>query len=255
MIDTHSHIFAEEFQDDISLVIGRAISAGVQKVIMPNIDTESIQPLLALNSQYPDFCKPALGLHPTSVDAAYKAHLETILQVLNNTPDCVAIGEIGFDLYWDKTFKTEQQDALAFQLQWALDRNLPVIIHQRDAFDETIEVLDHFGNTLPRGVFHSFGGTLEQAEIILSKGFLLGIGGVVTFKKSTLPDVLPNISLQNIVTETDAPYLSPVPFRGKRNEPAFIIHTVNKLSQIYELTAGEVDEITTRNALDLFSLR
>jgi TatD DNase family protein len=255
MIDTHSHIFSEEFLEEIPLVIERAISVGMQNVIMPNIDADSLQSLLSVCQQYPDFCKPALGLHPTSVDANYKAQLETILQTLNETPNCVAIGEIGLDLYWDKTFIAEQQDAFAIQLQWALDRNLPVIIHQRDAFDEIIAVLDNFGKTLPRGIFHSFGGTMKQAEIILSKGFLLGIGGIVTFKKSTLPDVLKDIPLQKIVVETDAPYLSPVPFRGKRNEPAYIVHTINKLSQIYEITAEEVGEITTRNTMDIFNLR
>jgi TatD DNase family protein len=255
LIDTHAHIFAEEFDLDKSVVIDRAINAGAEYLILPNIDAESISPLLALCSQYPKICKPALGLHPTSVDENYEATLSTIYQSIRNNTNCIAIGEIGVDLYWDKTHVAEQCKAFKTQIEWALELDLPIIIHQRDSFDEILMVLNQFGSKLPRGVFHCFGGTLEQAQTILDKGFYLGIGGVVTFKKSTLPEVLAQIPIQKLVIETDAPYLSPTPFRGKRNEPAYLPYIVDTLADIYKLTTDEVASITTQNAINLFKLQ
>ena len=252
MIDTHSHIYSEDFDADRSEVIRRAQEAGVTKIIMPNVDSESLPGMLETERMFPDVCLAAIGLHPTSVKENYLDELALVKSELERRK-YMAIGEIGIDLYWDKTFYTEQVFALQTQVQWALDSNLPVIIHVRDSHKETIEALQPFKNKGLRGVFHCFTGSSKEAEEIAELGdFMLGIGGVVTFKNSGLAGNLKDIPLTKLVLETDTPYLAPVPFRGKRNEPAYTALVRDKLAEVYQVSAEEIDEITTRNAEKLF---
>ena len=252
MIDTHSHIYSEDFDADRGEVIRRAQEAGVTKIIMPNVDSESLPGMLETERMFPDVCLAAIGLHPTSVKENYLDELALVKSELERRK-YMAIGEIGIDLYWDKTFYTEQVFALQTQVQWALDSNLPVIIHVRDSHKETIEALQPFKNKGLRGVFHCFTGNSKEAEEIAELGdFMLGIGGVVTFKNSGLAGNLKDIPLTKLVLETDTPYLAPVPFRGKRNEPAYTALVRDKLAEVYQVSAEEIDEITTRNAEKLF---
>lgn len=252
MIDTHSHIYSEDFDADRSEVIRRAQEAGVTRIIMPNVDSGSLPGMLETERMFPDVCLAAIGLHPTSVKENYLDELALVKSELERRK-YMAIGEIGIDLYWDKTFYTEQVFALQTQVQWALDSNLPVIIHVRDSHKETIEALHPFKNKGLRGVFHCFTGSSKEAEEIAELGdFMLGIGGVVTFKNSGLAGNLKDIPLTKLVLETDTPYLAPVPFRGKRNEPAYIAFICNKLAEVYQVSVKEIDEITTRNAEKLF---
>lgn len=252
MIDTHSHIYSEDFDADRSEVIRRAQEAGVTKIIMPNVDSESLPGMLETERMFPDVCLAAIGLHPTSVKENYLDELALVKSELERRK-YMAIGEIGIDLYWDKTFYTEQVFALQTQVQWALDSNLPVIIHVRDSHKETIEALQPFKNKGLRGVFHCFTGSSKEADEIAELGdFMLGIGGVVTFKNSGLAGNLKDIPLAKLVLETDTPYLAPVPFRGKRNEPAYTAFICNKLAEVYQVSVKEIDEITTRNAEKLF---
>ena len=252
MIDTHSHIYSEDFDADRGEVIRRAQEAGVTKIIMPNVDSESLPGMLETERMFPDVCLAAIGLHPTSVKENYLDELALVKSELERRK-YMAIGEIGIDLYWDKTFYTEQVFALQTQVQWALDSNLPVIIHVRDSHKETIEALQPFKNKGLRGVFHCFTGSRKEADEIAELGdFMLGIGGVVTFKNSGLAGNLKNIPLTKLVLETDTPYLAPVPFRGKRNEPAYTALVRDKLAEVYQVSAEEIDEITTRNAEKLF---
>lgn len=217
LIDTHSHLFLEEFSEDLPQVIDRARSEGVTHIFMPNIDSTTIGSMLSVCNTYKGYCFPMIGLHPTSVNAGYEKELEIVTRELKSSNEYIAIGEVGIDLYWDKTFLKEQQIALDKQINWALEYDLPVVIHCRDAFDYIYKVLEPYKNTSLKGIFHSFTGTDEEAARILEfSGFLIGINGVVTFKKSHLPEVLTKISLEKIVLETDSPYLTPVPNRGKR---------------------------------------
>lgn len=252
MIDTHSHIYSEEFDNDRNEVIQRAKAAGVKKIILPNVDSESLPRMLALESQYPEYCHAAIGLHPTSVKNDYKNELNTIKNELLRR-NYIAIGEIGIDLYWDKTFINEQVVCFTQQLQWSLDYKLPVIIHVRDSFRETMEALEPFRGKGITGVFHSFTGDISQAnEIISFGGFMLGINGIVTFKNSGLAETLKHINPKYILTETDAPYLTPTPFRGKRNESAYTAYICDKLSEVYNLKKEEIVEITSCNSYNLF---
>lgn len=252
MIDTHSHIYSEDFDADRTEVIHRALQAGVTRIIMPNVDSGSLPGMLETERMFPDVCLAAIGLHPTSVKENYRDELALVKSELERRK-YMAIGEIGIDLYWDKTFYTEQVFALQTQVQWALDSNLPVIIHVRDSHKETIEALQPFKNKGLRGVFHCFTGSSKEAEEIAELGdFMLGIGGVVTFKNSGLAGNLKDIPLTKLVLETDTPYLAPVPFRGKRNEPAYTALVRDKLAEVYQVSAEEIDEITTRNAEKLF---
>lgn len=254
IIDTHSHIYAEEFDVDINEVVARAKTTGVEKILLPNIDSTSIDRLHTLSDQYPDYCIPMMGLHPTSVKEDWKEELTIARQWLLKRP-YIAIGEIGMDLYWDKTFEKEQRLAFEEQLRWSIEFDLPVAIHSRDAIMECIECIRNVGVNELRGVFHSFGGSQDELTEILSlNNFLLGINGVVTFKNSTLPEVLKDTDLSHIIIETDAPYLSPVPYRGKRNESAYTIKVVEKLAEIYQVDAEIVGNITTQNALKLFNI-
>ena len=256
MIDTHSHLFLEEFKDDLPEVMARAREAGVSHIFMPNIDSTSIEPLLRVCHAYAKYCFPMIGLHPTSVKEDYEDELRIMEQELATRKDeYVAIGEIGMDLYWDRTYLTEQQIVLKRQLDWALAYDLPVVIHSREAFSYIYMVLEAYRHTSLRGIFHSFTGTCEEAEAILKfPHFLIGINGVVTFKKSALPEVLPYVPLERIVLETDSPYLTPVPFRGRRNESSFIKYTLMKVAEVYGRTPEEVSDITSETALKLFGM-
>jgi len=254
LIDSHSHIYSSEFDSDRLEVITRAKAAGVEHIILPNVDKESLEPLLKLEAIDSGYFHAAMGLHPTSVDAGYLDELVWVKSELERRPYC-AVGEIGIDLYWDKTFLKEQITVFEQQLQWAIDYNLPVIIHQRDAFEETIASVEKLNCKQLRGMFHSFGGSLEEAKRIMALGgFYLGINGVVTFKNSTLSHVLAQLSPGNILLETDAPYLTPVPHRGKRNESAYVRLVAEKLSEIFNISMENIADITTNNALTLFKL-
>ena len=252
MIDTHSHIYSEDFDADRHEVIRRAQDVGVTHIILPNCDSTTLPQLLALEAAYPGYCHAAIGLHPTSIKEDYNEELALIKSELERR-EYLAIGEIGIDLYWDKTFVAEQTRAFKQQLDWALEYQLPVIIHVRDSFRESMDALMPYKNTGLTGVFHSFTGTLEEArEIIAFGGFKLGINGIVTFKNSGLAAVVEQVDLKHILIETDSPYLTPVPYRGKRNESAYVSLVLDKLASIFKMSAKEVDVITTRNALELF---
>lgn len=256
MIDTHSHLFAEEFVADLPQVIERAKTAGVMKVFMPNIDDTTIRELLEVCAAYKGFCYPMLGFHPTSVDGDYKARLMPMKELLVEGHPYIAIGEVGMDLYWDKTYLKEQQAALDEQIQWALEYDLPLIIHCRDAFPGLFEVLSPYKDTNLSGIFHSFTGSAEEANQLLDyPDFRIGINGVVTFKKSTLPETLKNVPLSKIVLETDSPYLAPVPNRGKRNESANVRDTLMKVADIYQMDPEYVAQVTSVNALKVFGIR
>jgi len=252
MIDTHSHIYLEHFDNDRAEAISRAKSAGVEHIILPNIDAESIECLHQTEKDFSGFCHAAMGLHPTSVNASYKNDLSVIEKQLKQRP-YVAIGEIGIDLYWDKTYLAEQIIAFEQQLEWALQYDYPVIIHSRDSHDEIMASLKKFAGRNLTGIFHSFGGTIEQAKEILTFGnFKLGINGVVTFKNSGLNKVLAQLSPEDVVLETDSPYLAPVPFRGQRNETAYLSLIKNKLTEIFDISDAEIDKITTQNTKIIF---
>ena len=254
MIDTHSHIYAEEFDTDRDEMIQRARQAGVQQIILPNVDSESLPRMLRTEAEYPDFCYAAIGLHPTSVKTDWETEFNIIKAELQRRK-YIAIGEIGIDLYWDKTFLHQQTEVLEKQLELALEYNLPVIIHVRDSFRETMNSLQKFKNKGLRGVFHSFTGTLSDANEILDfGGFYLGINGIATFKNSGLDKVLKDIELKNLVLETDAPYLTPTPYRGKRNEPAYLDFIQKKLAEIFEVTEEVISETTNNNAKRLFNI-
>lgn len=255
-IDTHTHLFSEQFNEDRNEVVRRAIDSGVTKLLLPNIDAASLQPMFDLYSQFPENCLPMVGLHPGSVGADVEEQLAKIKASLySNREKCVAVGEIGMDLYWDKTFVKEQEVAFREQIRWAKELRLPIAIHARDAFDEIFSVLDEVNDEHLTGVFHCFTGNGQQAEHALSYGgFKLGIGGVVTYKKSELPEVLAKIDLKHIILETDSPYLPPVPYRGKRNESAYLLHVAEKLTEIYGASLKEIAEQTTANARELFPI-
>lgn len=253
MIDTHTHIYLPEFDGDRVETVARAVDAGVSHLVLPNVDVTTIKPMYALHDAYPCYTSMAMGLHPTEVGSDYRQALDAIADRLADYP-FVAIGEIGIDMYWDKTYREQQQDVFAAQLQWALDRDLPVIIHCRDGLDEVLEVFDRF-DRLPRGVFHSFGGTVDDVKRIRRYGdFYFGINGVVTFKRSQVPAVLPEIGLRRILLETDSPYLAPVPFRGRRNESCRIPVIAACIAQHLGVDVGEVSAVTDAGAADLFGL-
>lgn len=253
MIDTHSHIYDKSFDDDRLQVVAEAIEVGVERVVLANVDSSTIARLEATQEQHPQFCSSAMGLHPTSVKENYVAELDVVKRQLE-AKRYVAIGEIGLDLYWDTSYLAEQLQAFKEQMQWAVDMNLPVIIHVRKAFAEIIEVLRTFGNRPPRGVFHCFSGGIQEALYVTKLGFMLGIGGVVTYKNSNLAEVIRPIGIEKILLETDAPYLSPVPFRGKRNEPKYMPYILTKTAEIMGLSEEKTDEITTNSAKEIFGI-
>lgn len=252
MVDTHAHIYAEEFDEDIDAVITRAKESGISSIILPNVDCESLSRMQNLVMKYPDFCFPAIGLHPTSVNNDFEEELNMVHREIING-GYIAVGEIGIDLYWDKSFLKQQIQAFQRQIQWAIEHDLPVIIHVRDSFEETIEAMEPFRESGLRGVFHSFTGSVQQAEKMLEfNNFYLGINGIVTFKNSGLGETLKKININKILLETDAPYLTPAPYRGKRNESGYIRFVAQKLSEIYGLPVSEINEITSLNAGKLF---
>lgn len=253
LTDTHAHLYAEEFDADRNEIIQRSIASGVTKIFLPNIDSGSIEGLLQLSHLFPENCFPMMGLHPCSVKETYKTELNIIQEYLFSGKDYIAVGEIGLDLYWDRTFKREQEEAFILQCQWAAELDLPVAIHTRNAHRETIACLLKL-DRCPQGVFHCFGGTLDEANEIIGLGFKLGIGGIVTYKNSGLPDVLAKIDLQHILLETDAPYLPPVPYRGKRNESSHLLIIAEKLAEIYRVPVHAIAEMTSRNAEQLFRI-
>jgi TatD DNase family protein len=256
LIDTHTHIYGEEFKEDLSQVVARAVEAGITHLFLPNEDSTTVQALLDTCKQYPLICYPMIGLHPESVTESYKGELMKIEDTLNDEKNhFVAIGEVGLDMHWDKTYLKQQMAVFEQQICWALEKDLPIIIHCRDAFESLMEILNHYIDTPLRGIFHSYSGNpFEAIKMLEMDGFLLGINGIVTYRSSVLPDTLHNIPLNRIVLETDAPYLTPVPYRGKRNEPSYIVYTLNKVADIYHMKPEAVAKQTTANALKLFNV-
>ncbi|MDR0427671.1 MAG: TatD family hydrolase [Dysgonamonadaceae bacterium] len=254
LVDTHTHIFLEDFDSDRDDVIQKAFDNGVEKLCLPNIDTASIPRLLSVTDNYPEKCFPMMGLHPTSVGETFRNDLLIVKEELKKRK-YVAVGEIGIDLYWDTTFKQQQIEAFEEQLLWSMESNLPVVIHTRNAFPEVFDSLRKVGPDKLRGVFHSFGGSKEDlAEALSFRNFMLGINGVVTYKNAHFREYLNDAPLSRIILETDAPYLTPVPYRGKRNEPAHLIHIARKLAEIYDVSFETVAEKTTENAESLFGI-
>lgn len=254
IIDTHSHMYLDQFANDRGECMKRALDQGVQFTLLPNIDSQSIEALKQTIQDYPGQCKGMMGLHPCSVKGNVKRELTRIKDELYQG-DYIAVGEIGIDLYWDESTLGEQVEAFKEQIRWAKELDLPIVIHARESFQEIFEIMDQVDDTKLRGVFHCFSGTINQAEKALSyEGFYLGIGGVVTFKNSGLDQVVKDVGINRLMLETDAPYLTPQPFRGKRNETAYTRFVAEKLSEILELNLEEVAEITTHNALKLFNL-
>lgn len=303
MIDTHAHLYAEEFDDERQAVIQRAREAGISRIVLPNVDSTTLRRMLELEQACPDYCYAAIGVHPTSIGENWREELAVVEQELKRRnagllqkdterdalsvedeekhqpegskerrienpagsrsndstgqiPPYIAIGEIGTDLYWDKTYLLQQQKAFAQQLQWSLDYHLPVIIHVRDSFDATFEVLNDFRGKGLRGVFHSFTGTAEQAHTINEFGtFYLGINGIITFKNSGLREVIASVPPERLVLETDSPYLSPAPYRGKRNESSRLPLIAMQLAEVYNLNPEKIAAITTKNAQSLFNFK
>jgi TatD DNase family protein len=255
LTDTHTHLYLEEFDDDRDEVIQRALDAGVEYMLLPNIDNDTVEPMLTLCGQYPGNLFPMMGLHPTDVKENFETELQKIEDHLKSGT-WYGIGETGMDLYWDKTFVRQQEMALREQIEWAKKYNLPIVIHSRDSFDEIFRIIDDTNDERLRGVFHCFTGTEAQARKILEYGgFYLGIGGVLTFKNSGLDKVAENIPLEKMLLETDSPFLAPKPFRGKRNESARIRIIAEKLAEVKNVTPEEVAEQTTANAIRLFKFK
>jgi TatD DNase family protein len=254
LIDSHTHLYSDQFDEDRDNVIQSAINNGVEKLLLPNIDLESIEGMHQLVKDYPNVCYPMMGLHPCSVGTDYKEVLSKMKSLLDANK-YIAVGEIGMDLYWDKTFINQQADALKIQIEWAKEMNLPIVIHVRDAFDEIFEVIDAINDDSLTGVFHCFTGDLNQANKVLNYGgFKLGLGGVLTFKNSGLDKVVSEIEMKHLVLETDSPYLAPTPHRGKRNESNYVNLVADKLSDIKSISVDEVAKITSQNAIEIFKL-
>jgi len=253
LIDTHCHLYSEEFEKDIETVIGNAVETGVEKFYLPSIDSASMKSMFNLEEKYPGQCIAMMGLHPCYVKENYQDELALVQHWLTKRK-FAAVGEIGLDFYWDKTFATEQYEAFRTQMEWAIENNLPIAIHTRNAMQETINIVREYVPKGIRGIFHCFSGSYESAREIINAGFYLGIGGVLTYKNAGLAEVLSKIDLQHLVLETDAPYLTPVPFRGKRNESSYLKYVVAKLAAVKNCSEEEVAAITTENAEKIFGL-
>ena len=251
--DTHTHLYSKQFDEDRDEMMQRAINEGVSRFFIPAIDSGYNKAMFELEKNYPDYVFLMMGLHPTSVKENYLEELSLVKEWLDKRK-FYAVGEIGIDLYWDKTFLKEQQEAFKKQIDWAKEKELPIVIHCRESFDEIFEVLDDVKDDKLFGIFHCFTGTKEQAERAISYNMKLGIGGVVTFKNGKIDQFLNEIPLKHIVLETDAPYLAPVPYRGKRNESSYIINVLDKLADIYNLTPEEIAAVTTRNSKEVFGI-
>jgi TatD DNase family protein len=252
LTDTHTHLYLKEFEADINAVIERAVFEGVRKFYLPAIDSSETERLTSLEQKFPLQCIAMAGLHPCSVKAEFKIELDIVYTQLTQR-SFAAIGETGLDFYWDTTFTKEQYESFEQQIQWAIDFKLPIILHTRNATQQTIEVIKNHKAENLRGIFHCFSGTAVQAQEVIDLGFYLGIGGVVTYKNAGLAEVIKDISLNHIVLETDSPYLTPVPYRGKRNESSYLKIIAEKLAEVKNVTVEEVAEITTMNAEQLFS--
>jgi TatD DNase family protein len=256
LIDTHAHLYAEEFSEDLSEMMQRGNDVGLRAILLPNIDVSSIEPMEKLAAAYPQ-CIQMMGLHPTYVKENWEEELKTIKEKLFANPSqYCAVGEIGMDLYWDKTFIEEQKEVFRTQIRWAKELNLPIAIHVRKAFDELFEIMDEEWTPSLSGVFHCYTGSIEQVKKILKyEQFYFGIGGVLTYKNAGLQEVLPHIPLNRLVLETDAPYLSPVPYRGKRNESSYVVEVAGKMVDILGVSMDEVKKVTSQNAIELFQLQ
>ncbi len=254
LTDTHTHLYSKEFDTDRTELINYAIKNGVERFFLPNVDSECIDAMVQVEQQFPDNCFAMMGLHPCSVNADYQRELEIIEDWLSKRK-FAAIGEIGIDLYWDKTFLVQQQDAFRRQIALAKKYNLPYVIHSRDSFNEVMEIVGEFKNDAIKAIFHCFSGNVQQAEQVIASGnFKLGIGGVVTFKNSGLDKVVEAIDLKHLVLETDAPYLAPVPHRGKRNQPDYLLLIAKKIAEIKNISVEEVATVTTQNSIDVFGI-
>jgi TatD DNase family protein len=252
-IDTHNHLYLREFRDDRDDVVTAALENGIEKMLLPNVDGSTVNAMHSLADKYPENCLPMMGLHPTSVDQNYREELGKLEKLLD-TRKYWGIGETGIDLYWDRTFAKEQEESFREHIRMARETGLPMVIHARDSFMELFRIMDAENDESLSGIFHAFTGNPDQARTIIDYGFKLGIGGILTFKNSGLDRVVEGIQLQHIVLETDAPYLSPVPRRGKRNEPSYLIHTARKLAEIHGLPLETIAGITTANAASLFRI-
>ncbi len=252
LIDTHTHLYLKEFSEDIEQIVQRAENEGIDKFYMPAIDSSETDNMIELEKKFPGKCMAMAGLHPCSVKENYREELDKVAGMLQQRK-FVAIGESGLDFYWDKTHIAEQYESLRTQAGWALQYDLPLVLHTRNAMQETIDVIKTYSGKGLRGVFHCFGGTLENARDIIEQNFLLGIGGVLTYKNSGLAEIIKEVDLKFIVLETDSPYLTPVPFRGKRNESSYLKYIAQKLAEIKNISVQQVADQTTKNAEDLFS--
>ncbi len=252
-IDTHAHLYDESILPEIDAILNNAVAVGIEKIIMPGIDSTCIDDMLLLEHTYPKQCIAMMGLHPCYVKENYVTELAIVEDWLSKRK-FVAIGEIGLDFYWDKTFTEQQYKAFETQMQWAIDYNTPIVIHTRNAMGETIEAVKPFAKKGLRGAFHCFSGSKESAQQIIEMGFYLGLGGVLTYKNAGVAEAIKNIPMEFLFLETDAPYLPPVPYRGKKNEPAFMIEVAKKLAEIKQIPLHEVAEITTANAERLFGI-
>jgi TatD DNase family protein len=253
IIDTHTHIYLPEFDSDRDEVVERSVSNGISRMLMPNIDVDSVERMLSAVKRYQSICLPMIGLHPTSVKEDYLPQLNT-LEKLFSEHKFIAIGEIGIDLYWDKTFLKEQIIALRRQILFAIDKGLPVVIHSRDSFPEVFSILDEFQGKGLKGVLHAFTGTINDAHKAINLGFKLGIGGIVTFKNSGLDKVVKETGPEHLILETDSPYLAPSPHRGKRNESSYLCIINKKLAEIFGITEKEAADITFANSTELFNI-
>jgi TatD DNase family protein len=253
LIDTHSHLFLPEFDQDRKESMERAIAAGVEKIILPNVDASTLDALRQMTKDYPEHCYPLWGLHPGSVKENYKDELAIVRECLE-TEMCYGVGEIGLDFYWDKRFTKEQTEAFDTQIKWAAEKDLPIVIHLRESYNEVIEIIKSNLQLGIRGIFHCFTGNVEQANEITDMGFLLGIGGIVTFKNSGLDKTLSALKPEHLVIETDSPYLAPTPYRGKRNESAYARIIAQKIANIYQISLEKVEQISTQNAIQVFGL-
>ena len=251
-IDSHAHIYSNKYDSDRDDVIASCLEKGVKKIYMPNIDVESIDPMLEAEMRYPGVCIPMMGLHPCDVSKGFEKELYVMEDWLNKRP-FAAVGEIGIDLYWDKTFFEQQKEALRIQITWAKEKNLPIVLHCRESLSETIALVKEEMEEGLTGIFHCFSGTESQAREIIEMGFLLGIGGVATFKNGGLDKVLPDLGLEHLVLETDGPYLAPVPYRGKRNSPEYIPLIATKVAELTHTVVESVAEVTNKNAARIFS--
>lgn len=251
--DTHTHLFLREFNTDRQEIIAKSIKAGVTRMMIPNIDVNSINRVKETCELFPENCFPAMGLHPSSVKEDYIAQLQKIKKEIEKNK-YFAIGETGIDLYWDKTFVKEQKESFSMHIEWSLEVKLPIIIHIRNAFKETFEVLEKYKDKKLNGVFHCFSGNYNDAKRAIEQGFMLGIGGVVTYNNSEVQEIVSKIGLEHIVLETDSPYLTPVPYRGKRNESSYIPYIASKIAELKNTNIEEVAHITSNNASKLFNI-